>query len=320
MQTRESRIKLGISSCLLGNKVRYDGQHKYDSWLVEELGPYVEYVPVCPEVECGLPVPREAMRLVGNAEHPKLITIQSGKDITPQMNSWCEGRIKELAKHNLCGFVFKAKSPSSGMERVKVYPEKGGAAAKTGIGIFARAFMQAFPLLPVEEEGRLHDPILRENFIERIFIWHRWLEMTKGQYKAGDIVDFHTRHKYLLMAHSPVHYRSMGKLVAEVCRYDRDAFRTDYQQQLAEAIRKPATRAKHQNVMLHILGYFKQELSAEEKAELIELIDSYKAGLLPLIVPITLINHYVRKYDKPYLKEQHYLNPHPSELKLRNSV
>jgi uncharacterized protein YbgA (DUF1722 family)/uncharacterized protein YbbK (DUF523 family) len=313
-----NRIKLGISSCLLGNKVRYDGQHKYDSWLVEELGPYVEFVPVCPEVECGLPVPREAMRLVGNPENPRLVTVNTKVDHTDRMLSFCTGKIAQLKDENLCGFVFKSKSPSSGMERVKVYPEKGGAAAKTGVGLFAREFMRTFPGLPVEEEGRLHDPDLRENFIERIFILHRWQDILSGKPKAGAIVDFHTRHKLLLMAHSPAHYTSMGKLVAEFKSYQLIEFQVLYLNQLMEAMRKPATRSKHQNVMLHILGYFKQDLTAEEKAELIDIINKYKANLYPLIVPVTLLNHYVRKYDKPYLAEQYYLNPHPEELKLRN--
>ncbi len=316
----EQKMKLGISSCLLGNKVRYDGQHKYDSWLVEELGPYVDFVPVCPEVECGLPVPREAMRLVGNPDSPKLLTTQTGKDITPQMLAFCERKIQVLAKENLCGFVFKSKSPSSGMERVKVYPEKGGVAAKTGVGIFAREFMKEFPLLPVEEEGRLHDPDLRENFIERIFIMQRWLELTSSKPKAGDVVAFHTRHKLLLMAHSPAHYRSMGKLVAEIKNHALAEFQGLYLEQLLEAVLKHATRAKHQNVMLHILGYFKTDLTSDEKAELIDIIDQYKAKHYPLIVPVTLLNHYVRKYDKPYLAEQFYLNPHPMELNLRNHV
>jgi uncharacterized protein YbgA (DUF1722 family)/uncharacterized protein YbbK (DUF523 family) len=314
----EKKIKLGISSCLLGNKVRYDGQHQYDSWLVEELGPYVEFVPVCPEVECGLPVPREAMRLVGNPDNPRLMTIHTGKDITPQMLTFCKQKTKVLAKENLCGFVFKSKSPSSGMERVKVYPEQGGIAEKQGVGIFAREFMRAFPLLPVEEEGRLHDPILRENFIERIFNLQRWLLLLEQKPKAGDIVDFHTRHKLLLMAHSPVHYRSMGKLVADIKSYKINEFQDVYLEQLMQATAKPATKAKHQNVLLHILGYFKQDLTSEEKAELIDIIDFYKANHYPLIVPITLLNHYVRKYDKPYLAEQYYLNPHPMELNLRN--
>lgn len=312
------QLKLGISSCLLGNKVRYDGQHKYDAWLVETLGQYVDYVPVCPEVECGLPVPREAMRLVGNPDCPRLVTNKNGIDLTAQMMGFCERRIKDLAEHELCGFVFKSKSPSSGMERVKVYPEAGGVSQKNGVGIFAREFMKAFPLLPVEEEGRLHDPVLRENFIEQIFVMQRWHELLAKQPKYSDLVGFHTRHKLLLMAHSNVYYRSMGKLVAASAKEPWEAVSAQYLAQLMQALSKPATRSKHQNVLLHILGYFKQELSSAEKAELIDLIDQYKAVHYPLIVPVTLLNHYVRKYDKPYLAEQHYLHPTPMELNLRN--
>jgi uncharacterized protein YbgA (DUF1722 family)/uncharacterized protein YbbK (DUF523 family) len=316
----DNKIKLGISSCLLGNLVRYDGLHKYDSWLVEELGPYVEYVPVCPEVECGLPVPREAMRLVGNPDSPKLVTNKTGIDHTDKMLSYCHKKVDELAQEKLCGFVFKSKSPSSGMERVKVYPEKGGVAEKKGIGLFAHEFMQAFPLLPVEEEGRLHDPVLRENFIERIFVVKRWQNLNAHTLNPSDLIDFHTKHKYLLMAHSPVHYRSMGKLLADVKHTDFPELLIQYYTQLMQAMAKPATRSKHQNVILHILGYFKQELSADEKAELLDIIDKYKTSHYPLIVPITLLNHYVHKYDKPYLAEQLYLNPHPVELNLRNHV
>lgn len=314
----QDKIKLGISSCLLGNKVRYDGQHKYDQWLAEVLGPFVDYVPVCPEVGCGLPVPRESMRLVGKAEAPRLLTTTTQKDITSQMLDFCAKEVPRLGHEQLCGFVFKSKSPSSGMERVKVYPEKGGAASKTGVGIFARAFMEAYPLLPVEEEGRLHDPVLRENFIERIFVMQRWLQLSKGKLSPGEIVSFHTRHKLLIMAHSVNHYRAMGKLVAAVKDHSPEDFAKAYLQELMTALRLPATRAKHQNVLQHILGYFKQELTSAEKAELLEIIERYRAGNYPLIVPITLLNHFVRKYDKAYLAEQFYLNPHPVELNLRN--
>ena len=316
----DEKPKIGISSCLLGHKVRYDGQHKYDSWLVETLGKYVSYVPVCPEVECGLPVPREAMRLVGEVDNPRLQTVQTKLDHTPRMLEWAARRIEALASEELCGFVFKSKSPSSGMERVKVYPAKGGAGEKKGVGIFARQFMNAFPLLPVEEEGRLHDPVLRENFIERIFIMQRWLQLRRESWSAGALVDFHTRHKLLLMAHNPALYREMGKLVATVKQHPPQEFAVLYLARLMQATSHPATRAKHQNVLQHILGYFKAELSASEKAELLELIDAYRNRLLPLIVPVTLLNHYVRKYDKPYLAEQYYLQPHPQELALRNHV
>lgn len=309
---------IGISTCLLGHKVRYDGGHKYDSWLVETLGKYVDYVPVCPEVECGLPVPREAMRLVGDPENPQLLTIKTGIDHTPRMNAWAEQKIAELAKKDLCAYVFKSKSPSSGMERVKVYPPGGGVASKKGVGIFARAFMQAFPDLPVEEEGRLHDPDLRENFIERIFVVWRWKEMLASGGKAGQIVDFHTRHKLLLMAHSPSHYRSLGKLVAEVKKYNTPEFIELYYPQLMAALKLHATRRKNLNVLQHILGYFKRDLSTDEKAEILEIFESYRSGLYPLIVPITLLNHFVRKYGQDYLQQQYYLVPHPLELKLRN--
>lgn len=316
----EDVLKLGISSCLLGNNVRYDGQHKYDSWLVETLGQHVTYVPVCPEVECGLPVPREAMRLVGEVEAPRLLTSKTGIDHTQQMLDFCQRRIPELADQELCGFVFKRSSPSSGMERVKVYPEKGGAAIKKGVGIFARELMRALPLLPCEEEGRLHDPDLRENFIERIFVMHRWHSLRRSGLKPGSVVEFHTRHKLLLMAHSPQLYRELGKLVAAVAQYAPEDFARLYLELLLRALSYPATPSKHQNVMQHIMGYFKQDLSFAEKEEMLELMTSYKARLFPLIVPITLLNHYVRKYDKPYLAEQYYLSPHPQELALRNHV
>jgi uncharacterized protein YbgA (DUF1722 family)/uncharacterized protein YbbK (DUF523 family) len=312
------KIKLGISSCLLGHNVRYDGGHKYDSWLVETLGAWVDYVPVCPEVGCGLPIPREAMRLVGDPANPKLLTQKTLIDHTARMKSFTEAKVESLMAEGLCGYVFKSKSPSSGMERVKVYPEKGGAASKNGVGIFAAGFLKANPLLPCEEEGRLHDPALRENFIERIFIMHRWHGLLANKPNMGKLVEFHTRHKLMLMAHSPVHYKSMGKLVAEAAQKPFADVLDSYFFELMTAARKAATPSKHQNVLLHILGYFKKELSAFEKSELIELIDNYKAGLVPLIVPITMLNHYVHKYNKDYLAEQHYLKPHPIELKLRN--
>ncbi len=316
----EETLKLGISSCLLGNQVRYDGQHKYDSWLVETLGRHVSYVAVCPEVECGLPIPREAMRLVGDIDNPRLVNTNSGTDQTKRMLDFCARKIAELAGADLCGFVFKSKSPSSGMERVKVYPAQGGAGVKKGVGIFARELMKAQPLLPFEEEGRLHDPGLRENFIERIFIMQRWRQLMKAGFSSGSLVNFHTRHKLLLMAHSPQLYREMGKLVATVSQYNPRDFAAIYIEQLMRATAFAATPSKQVNVMQHILGYFKAELSADEKAEMIHLIDSYKSHLLPLIVPLTLLSHYARKYDKSYLLEQYYLQPHPWELALRNHV
>lgn len=311
------RLKLGASSCLLGQKVRYDGGQKQDRYLTDVLGQYVEFVPVCPEVEYGLPVPREAMRLAGDPLAPRLVEIRSGRDHTEGMTAWARRRVVELEGEDLCGFVFKSRSPSSGMERVRVYDAKG-IPSNRGVGMFARIFMEHFPLLPVEDEGRLQDAGLRENFIERVFVMWRWKEMLAGRGDRGGLVDFHTRHKYLLMAHSPVHYRSLGKLVAGAAGLPMGELRAQYLKPLMEGLKLKATPAKNTNVLLHMLGYFKKQLSADEKRELIEVIGLYRQGHVPLIVPVTLVNHYVRKYGQPYLRGQVYLNPHPAELHLRN--
>jgi uncharacterized protein YbgA (DUF1722 family)/uncharacterized protein YbbK (DUF523 family) len=312
-------IRLGISTCLLGESVRYDGGHKLDRFLRDILGEYVEYVPVCPEVEAGFDTPREAFRLVGNPESPRFITARTKIDYTDRMTAWASKRVKELEKEDLCGYVFKSKSPSSGMERVKVYNAQG-MPMKVGVGVFARAFMDHFPNLPVEEEGRLNDPRLRENFIERIFALARWKGLVEQRKTRGNLVRFHTQQKLLILSHSPKHYQELGRLVARAKEIPPTRLYDEYQRLMLEGLKLMATARKHCNVLQHCLGYFKQQLSADEKQELLGRIDEYRKGYVPLIVPITLINHYVRKYDQPYLKEQYYLHPHPMELKLRNHV
>lgn len=313
------KLKLGISTCLLGEKVRYDGGHKLDRFLRDTLGRYVEFVPVCPETECGLGVPREAMRLVGQPDYPRLLTIKTRTDHTERMVTWAEKRVRELEKEGLSGFVFKSRSPSSGMRDVKVYNDQG-MPSKKGVGIFARYFIEFFPLIPVEDDGRLHDPILRENFIQRIFVMKRWRDILDQGIKTGNLVEFHTRHKLLIRSHSQNHYRQLGRLVAESKKLPARELYKSYEALLMESLTLKPTRKKNIDVLQHIMGYFKKQLSKEEKQELLELIDHYRAGHFPLVVPITLINHYIRKYDQPYLKEQTYLNPHPLELQLRNHV
>jgi len=313
------KIKLGISTCLLGLNVRYDGGHKLDQFLTDTLGQYVEYVPVCPEVECGLPVPRESMHLEGNPDSPHLVTSHTKQDMTDRMVRWAEKRVAEMEREDLCGFIFKSNSPSSGMERIRVYNEKR-IPVKKGVGIFARIFMNHFPLLPVEDEGRLHDPELRESFIERIFTLKRWREALAKKESRGIVVDFHTKHKLLILSHSPKHHQAMGKLVAKAKDLPLKELYSQYQTLLMEALKLKTTSKKNSNVLMHMMGYFKEQLSSDEKKELLEVIDFYRKGHIPLIVPITLINHYVRKYNQPYLKEQVYLNPHPLELQLRNHV
>ncbi len=313
------KIKLGISTCLLGENVRYDGGHKLDRFLTDTLGQYVEYVPVCPEVECGLSVPREAMHLGGDPDSPRLVKTRTKHDMTDRMVKWAQKRVAELEKECLCGFIFKSNSPSSGMERIRVYNEKG-MPVKKGVGIFARIFVNHFPLLPVEDEGRLHDPELRENFIERIFTLRRWREVLGKRESRGNVVDFHTKHKLLILSHSPKHYQAMGKLVAQAKDLPFKQLYQRYQILLMESLELKTTAKRNTNVLMHMVGYFKEQLSSDEKQELLEVIDHYREGYIPLVVPITLINHYVRKYDQPYLKQQVYLNPHPLELQLRDHV
>lgn len=315
----ENKIKLGISSCLLGEKVRFDGGHKLNRYLRDTLGQYVEYVPVCPEVECGLPVPRESMRLVGDATAPRLITSRTNVDHTERMVNWSQEKVQQLEAEDLCGFIFKSSSPSSGMERVKVYNEKK-IPAKKGIGIFARAYMDHFPLYPVEEEGRLNDPRLRENFIVRIFTFKRWRAVLAQRESRGQVIKFHTQHKMLMLAHSEKHCREMGKLLANPKAFSLPELYSRYQELLLDGLRFKTTIRKNVNVLQHALGFFKKILSADEKQELLEIIELYRNQYVPLIVPITLINHYTRKYEQPYLKEQCYLAPHPIELQLLNHV
>ncbi len=315
----QQKIKLGISSCLLGHQVRYDGGHQWERFITDTLGKYVEFVAVCPEVESGLPVPREAMRLVGDPVQPRLLTVRTGLDQTERLANWAHRRVRELEAENLGGFIFKSKSPSSGMERVKVYDDQGVPAPR-GVGIFARLFMEHFPLVPVEDEGRLHDPALRENFIERIFVLQRWRELTADTPSLNGLVDFHTRHKLLILSHSPKHYRQLGKMVAGAKNLPLTEVFSDYLALLMDSLRLKATVKKHANVLYHLMGYFKKQLSPDEKQELLEIIDAYRREYVPLIVPVTLINHYVRKYDQAYLKGQWYLNPHPLEMRLRNHV
>ena len=316
---RQDKIRIGISTCLLGENVRYNGGHALDRFLKDTLGKWVEYVPVCPEVECGFGIPRETFRLVGDPVNPRFITGRTKIDYTDRMLTWARRRVAELEGEDLLGFIFKSDSPSSGMERVKVYDEKG-MPQKKGVGLFARTFMEHFPMTPVEEEGRLHDPVLRENFIERIFTYKRYCDIMEGKNRIGNLVDFHSKNKLLLMAHSPKHLKQMGNLVAHAKERPVRELVDEYETLLLEAMAMKPSAAKHTNVLHHMMGYFKKELTADEKREVLEVIDEYRRGLIPLIVPVTLINHFVRKYKQAYLKAQTYLNPHPMELQLRNHV
>lgn len=314
-------IRLGVSRCLLGERVRYDDGHKHDPYVTEVLGQYVDtWVPVCPEVECGLPIPRESMRLVGDPAAPRLVMPRSGTDQTERMLAWTSEKLDDLVTQELNGFIFKKDSPSSGAYRVRVY-DHNGVPKREGSGLFAGAFMQRFPHLPVEEEGRLHDLPLRENFIERIFAHARWTCLLKEDPTPGGLVTFHSAVKLALMAHSPAHYQALGRLVAKAGKLPWGELADAYYVGLMEGLSKLATRGRHVNVLQHLMGYLKDDLSAEDKQELLGVFNDYRQGLVPLIVPITLLKHHLARHDVPdWVHIQTYLNPYPKELMLRNHV
>jgi uncharacterized protein YbgA (DUF1722 family)/uncharacterized protein YbbK (DUF523 family) len=316
----EPTIRLGVSTCLLGERVRYDGGHKRDLFLINTLGRYVEWVSVCPEFEIGLGVPRESLRLVGDPEAPRLIAPKSGQDHTERMQTWARERLEELAAVKLHGFIFKKDSPSSGLFRVRVY-DQNGMPQRVGTGIFPHEVMKRFPLLPLEEEGRLHDMRLRENFVEQVFVYYRWTCLLEEDPTPGGLVRFHTAHKLTLMAHSPSHYQEMGRLVAQAGSLPWEKLLETYGRLLMEGLKVLGTPGKHTNVLQHLMGFLKDALSKEDKAELLGLIEDYRQGLVPLIVPLTLLKHHLNRYPVPdWVHQQVYLNPYPKELMLRNHV
>ena len=312
-------IRVGISACLLGESVRFDGGHKRDPFLTDTFGSFVEWVTVCPEVECGLGTPRESMRLVRVEDEVRLLTVRTGVDLTGRMTAYTRRRVAELDAEHLSGYVLKKDSPSCGMERVKIYGTRG-VPDKSGHGIFAASLMERFPALPVEEEGRLSDPRLRENFVERVFAYWRLRALFTGRWTVGALVAFHTAHKLILMAHSTVAYQKLGRLVAAARNAPRAEIEQHYTETFMAALAAIATPRRHVNVLQHMAGYFKDHLDADSKAELGLAIEDYRQSLVPLIVPITLLRHYVRLHKVAYLSGQLYLEPHPKELMLRNHV
>lgn len=320
MSASPAAPRIGVSSCLLGEKVRYDGGHKRDDFITDTLAPFVEFVPVCPEVEVGMGTPREPVRLVALADRVHMLGVNSGTDHTASMERYAARRAAALSREELSGYILKSDSPSCGMEHVRLHPPGGGVPDKTGTGLFAAALRQRMPLLPVEEEGRLRDPWLRENFIERLFAYRRVRALFAARWSANQVVRFHSSEKLLLMAHDRRAYEALGRLVAHVNDIPRADFAAQYQTLYMGALAKIARPSRHGHILLHIAGYFKKLLGEDDRAELRALIADYQARLVPLIAPITLLRHYLRRHDIEYLKSQTYLQPHPSELMLRNHV
>ena len=308
-------LRLGISSCLLGQRVRYDGNHKRDSYINETLGRYFEFVPVCPEVAIGLGVPRPPIRLVGPAAAPRAVGVDDvALDVTDSLAAY--GRRQGRALNDISGYILKGKSPSCGMERVKVYA-RGKGASRPGTGIYAAAFRTAQPLLPMEEEGRLSDPDLRDNFLERVFAYRRWQKLHTAGVTAARLVEFHTAHKLALMAHGPTHYTALGRLVARADRRNARPMAASYIERFMEVLSRRATRRMHANVLMHAAGYLKQKLDAGDRAELRDTIDAYRTTAVPLLVPITLLRHHFRGHPDAWIGRQVYFYPDAVELALR---
>jgi uncharacterized protein YbgA (DUF1722 family)/uncharacterized protein YbbK (DUF523 family) len=316
---RVSEIPVGVSTCLLGEKVRHDGGHKHDRYVTDVLGAYFLFVPVCPEVEAGMGVPRESVQLAGDIDSPRMIGNRTGTEWTDRMNRFSHARVKKPDLSLLRGYILKKNSPSCGFQRVKVFNDAGMPVRK-GIGLFTAALMAEYPQLPVEDEGRLNDFRLRENFIVRVFAYDRLRNLFDGRFSRRHVIQFHTTHKYLIMAHSPKHYKIMGQLVAAIAKNKPSEFRDLYCTTFMDALAVKTTVKKNANVLQHIMGYLKDKLTTEEKADINSVIADYHQGLIPLIVPLTLVRHYVDKHKVAYIQDQLYLHPHPKELMLRNHV
>jgi uncharacterized protein YbgA (DUF1722 family)/uncharacterized protein YbbK (DUF523 family) len=299
--------------------VRYDGGHKRNAFLTETFGRFVQWVPVCPEVEVGLPTPRDNLRLEASKRGVRMVAPKTRSDITEDMQEFSARRIAQLEREDLCGYIFKKGSPSCGLYRVRVYNDVG-MPDPTGRGLFAHAVTSTWPWLPVEEEGRLSDPVLRENFVERVFAFRRLKDLFASRWTPQDLVAFHTAHKLQLLAHSPVLHREMGRLVGQAGSLPRGDLQDAYTLKFMGALEAKATRAKHTNVLEHALGHFKKLLTADARSLMVEAINDYHNELLPLVVPVTLLSHHVRLLDVGYLGGQTYLEPHPKELMLRNHV
>jgi uncharacterized protein YbgA (DUF1722 family)/uncharacterized protein YbbK (DUF523 family) len=312
-------IRIGISACLLGQSVRYDGGHKEDVFATGLLARFVSFVPVCPEVEVGMGVPREPIRLERRPGGVRLVAPGSGADHTDAMRRWAERRVRELERLDLSGYVLKKDSPSCGMEGVRVHLPRGRP-SRDGRGAFAAVLVERLPLLPVEEEGRLHDLALRENFVERVFAYRRLRDLFAGRWSVGDLVRFHTAEHLLVLAHEPAAYARLARLVAGAKGRPRADVAREYAEVYMDALRKLATRGRHTNVLEHMAGYFKDLASPDDRAELRVAIGDYRRGLVPLVVPVTLIKHHARRHQVAYLAGQRYLDPHPKELMLRNHV
>ena len=318
MTTAQPRLKLAISACLLGQEVRFNAGHKQSTLCTQVLQRYFDFQPLCPEMAIGLGAPREAIRLVGDAEAPRAVgSVHHELDVSEALIGYAEGVAARL--DDISGLIVMQKSPSCGMERVKVYQDDGRPAEK-GQGLFTATVARLCPELPIEEDGRLNDPVLRDNFVARVYAYGEWQALRRAGLTRKAIIDFHSRHKYLLMAHNPQQYRELGRLLAGIGAHDPAEFGPRYFAALMAALKKCATRGTHANVLQHLAGYLRRALPGEERQAIQRLIEQYRSGKLPLVVPLTMLKYLFRHHPDRYVALQVYLQPHPEELGLRNAI
>ena len=312
-------MKLGISSCLLGTMCRYDGGHSRDKFIVNELSQYFDFAPFCPEREI-FPTPREAIRQVRINNEVVIKTSNTNVKVSKKLEEISIKIADEIQNQELCGYILKSKSPTCGMERVKVYPDKTGVSENVGVGIFAQELKNRFPLLPLEEEGRLGDPWLRENFLMQIFAYKSLFEFLQVNPTLGELVDFHTSYKYLIYAKSHQAYKKLGNIVANHEKKEIKKVLDEYKLCFLKTIYEKGSIKNTYNVLLHIFGYFKKLISKDEKKEILETIEEFKDEIIPLIAVIKILNLYTNKFNIKYLKTQKFLNPYPKELALRSTT
>lgn len=310
-----SKIPVGISACLMGDEVRFNGGHKKSALCSDRLEAYFEFQRFCPEVAIGLGVPRQTIRLVGDFKTPRAIMPSTDADLTEHLADYGH----EIAKvaQGLSGYILMKDSPSCGLFSTKVYSGTTPLPGKRA-GIFVQALKDQLPLLPMEEEARMNDAGLCENFIARVYAYHDWRVNFLPQATPQALVAFHSRYKYFVMAHGQTLYRSLGRLVAGAGVGDFAQLVKDYEWAFFNGILKPPTRRNHTNVLFHILGYLKKQVAAPLKQDLLKAVEDYHQALVPLIVPITLLKHYLTHYACDYINQQVYLTPYPEQLKLRN--
>lgn len=314
-------VRIGVSACLLGERVRYDAGHKRDPLIADTLAELVEWVPVCPEVAIGMGVPRPPIRLFDKGGEVRAVGVEDAAlEVTAPLKAY--GRRMATELEDIDGYLFKARSPSCGIARVKVFSQ--GRTRPRGTGLFAREIMARRPLLPVMEEEGLHDAARRDNFLERVFAHRRWRRFLHSGCDAVRLMAFHADHKLSLMSHGAMYCRALGRLVAEGGRRRQQ----QQQQQLCEAyggafmaaLKHPATPTRQANVLQHLMGYLKQQLNADEKQRLLGAIEGYRLGRLPLSAPQDLLRQYFQRFPHPYAARQHYLYPEPEEALARGRV